>query len=137
MTKQTLQEKFDALQAIFNETAANLEAVYGALGVEAGHICEVDEALDVIESLFSTRKMEDRKYFAAKALQGLCANPSVFAQNSMNGWGLVNSTNEQLGESCAELADAALAALQPEDLSMWCAPGQSVSDMLRAAADKD
>ena len=137
MTTQTLQDKFDALQAISNETAANLEAVYGALGVDAGHICEVDEALDVIENLRSTQRMEDRKYFAAKALQGFCANPAVFAENGMSGWGLVNCTADRLGEYCAELADAALAALEPEDLSMWCAPGQSVSDMLQAAAEKD
>ena len=25
----------------------------------------------------------------------------------------------------------------PEDLSMWCAPGQSVSEMLSRAAEKD
>ena len=26
---------------------------------------------------------------------------------------------------------------EPEDLSMWCGPGQSVSSMLKNAADKD
>jgi hypothetical protein len=26
---------------------------------------------------------------------------------------------------------------EPEDLSAWCAPGQSVTEMLRLAAEKD
>jgi hypothetical protein len=26
---------------------------------------------------------------------------------------------------------------EPEDLSMWCAPGQSVMEMLEQAADRD
>ena len=31
----------------------------------------------------------------------------------------------------------ALEPCEPEDLSIWCAPGQSVSDMLARAAERD
>lgn len=51
-----------------------------------------------------------RDYFAAKALQGLCANPSVFARNGMSGWGLVNCTDKQLLQYTYMLADEALQA---------------------------
>ena len=50
-----------------------------------------------------------RDYFAAKALQGFCANPAVFAENGMSGWNLVNCTDEQLADVCGCLADAMLA----------------------------
>lgn len=52
--------------------------------------------------------MSLRDYFAAKALQGFCANPAVFASNPISGWSLVNATEEQLAEYCAKLADAML-----------------------------
>jgi hypothetical protein len=51
-----------------------------------------------------------RDYFAAKALQGFCANPAVFASNGMSGWDLVNCTEDQLAEVCNRLADAMLRA---------------------------
>lgn len=51
-----------------------------------------------------------RDYFAAKALQGFCANPAVFANNGMSGWALVNCTEEQLAQVCQRLADAMLKA---------------------------
>lgn len=51
-----------------------------------------------------------RDYYAAKALQGLCANPAVFAHNGMCGWALVNCDNDQLAHTCVELADAMLKA---------------------------
>jgi hypothetical protein len=51
-----------------------------------------------------------RDYFAAKALQGFCANPSVFASNGMTGWAIVNCTSDQLAEYCTTLADAMLKA---------------------------
>ena len=45
---------------------------------------------------------------ALAALQGFCANPSVFAPNGNTGWGLVNCTNEQLAWECWEMACALL-----------------------------
>lgn len=47
-----------------------------------------------------------RDYFAAKALQGFCANPAVFAANPNCGWGLVNMDDETLAARCRGLADA-------------------------------
>lgn len=51
-----------------------------------------------------------RDYFAAKALQGFCANPAVFSANGITGWSLVNCTDAQLADYCGCLADAMLAA---------------------------
>ncbi len=51
-----------------------------------------------------------RDYFAAKAMQGFCANPSVFAPNGRNGWTLVNCTVVQLSEVCYGMADGLLKA---------------------------
>lgn len=51
-------------------------------------------------------KLTKREEFAAKALQGFCANPAVFAANHICGWSLVNCTNEQLASLCFMLADA-------------------------------
>ena len=50
-----------------------------------------------------------RDYFAAKALQGFCSNPAVFASNHNMGWRLVNFTEQQLSAYCIFLADAMLA----------------------------
>lgn len=58
--------------------------------------------------------MTKREAFAMAALQGLCANPAVFAQNAACGWKLVNATEEQLAGYCYELADAMLAARKEE-----------------------
>lgn len=52
--------------------------------------------------------MSLRDYFAAKALQGFCANPAVFAANGMSGWSLVNCTEQQLLDYCGHLADVML-----------------------------
>lgn len=52
-----------------------------------------------------------RDYFAAKALQGFCANPAVFAANGMSGWGLVNCDPQGLSEYCGNLADAMIVEL--------------------------
>jgi hypothetical protein len=51
-----------------------------------------------------------RDYFAAKAMQGFCANPAVFAENSRTGWGLVNGDEEALAKYCYFFADAMIAA---------------------------
>ena len=57
----------------------------------------------------STEGISIRDYFAAKALQGLCANPAVFAPNGRSGWGHVNATENQLAVYCLDLADVMLA----------------------------
>jgi hypothetical protein len=53
-----------------------------------------------------------RDYFAAKVMQGFCANPAVFAANGMCGWKLVNATNENLAAYCVGMADVLLAELK-------------------------
>jgi hypothetical protein len=55
--------------------------------------------------------LSKREYFAAKAMQGFCANPAVFAPNDMHGWGLVNCNDELLADYCVGLADALVASL--------------------------
>ena len=49
-------------------------------------------------------------YFAGKALQGFCANPAVFAADSMCGWALVNTDEAWLSDYCYEIAEKMLAA---------------------------
>jgi hypothetical protein len=52
-----------------------------------------------------------RDYFAAKALQGLCANPgAAFQANDQSGWGMVNCTVYALAQTCYAIADAMLVA---------------------------
>lgn len=51
-----------------------------------------------------------RAYLAGKALQGFCANPSIFASNQQSGWDLVNCTDQQLAQACVRLADAVMHA---------------------------
>lgn len=46
-----------------------------------------------------------RDYYKAQALAGFCANPAVFAQNGMTGWGLVNCNDAGLVGYCGFLAD--------------------------------
>lgn len=56
--------------------------------------------------------MSMRAYFAAKALQGLCANPgAAFQANDRSGWGMVNCTDADVASLAVALADAMLAAL--------------------------
>jgi len=62
------------------------------------------------EPLAEFRGMTLRDYFAAKVLQGLCANNSVFAASPDCGWLLVNCTQDQLADTSYELADAMLKA---------------------------
>lgn len=50
-----------------------------------------------------------RDHVAAKVLQGFCANPAIFAANSMLGWDLVNCTYEQLCGCALAMADIYLA----------------------------
>lgn len=52
--------------------------------------------------------MSLRDYFAGKALQGLCANPAVFAANGINGWKLVNCSDADLTSYTYFLADKML-----------------------------
>ena len=64
---------------------------------------------DVVE--WSQPGMTLRDYFAAKALQGLLANPGGPIQaNPMNGWCFTNCTAEQVARVCLDVADAMLKA---------------------------
>ena len=38
-------------------------------------------------------------------MQGFCANPAIFAANALNGWGLVNTTEDDLCTYAMSLAD--------------------------------
>lgn len=49
-----------------------------------------------------------RDFFAAKIIQGFCANPAIFASNAMNGWQLVNCSEESLIKYAYRIADKAL-----------------------------
>lgn len=52
-----------------------------------------------------------RDNFAAKALQGLCANPGgPFQSNDMSGWGIVNCDLDDVATESYKLADAMLKA---------------------------
>ena len=52
-----------------------------------------------------------RDYFAAKAMQGLLANPSgAIQQNGMSGWGWCNCTVDDVAEFAWHIADAMLKA---------------------------
>ncbi|HBL4694236.1 TPA: hypothetical protein LRL12_000402 [Citrobacter freundii] len=52
-----------------------------------------------------------RDYFAAKALQGLCANPGgPFQVNDMSGWAIVNCELDDIAKESYKLADAMLKA---------------------------
>lgn len=52
-----------------------------------------------------------RDYFAARALQGLCANPGgPFQENDRCGWGIVNCTMDDIAREAYCLADAMLRA---------------------------
>jgi len=55
--------------------------------------------------------MSLRDYFAAKAMQGLCANPGgPFQRSDRCGWAITNCTTDQIAEEAYGLADAMLAA---------------------------
>lgn len=59
----------------------------------------------------SERGMTLRDYFAAKALQGVLANPGGAVQaNSACGWSLCNCTFDDVAEFSYRLADAMLKA---------------------------
>ncbi len=52
-----------------------------------------------------------RDYFAAKALQGLCANPGgPFQACDQSGWRIVNCTFDQIADEAYGMADAMLTA---------------------------
>ncbi|MDB5777550.1 MAG: hypothetical protein JWP38_3683 [Herbaspirillum sp.] len=46
-----------------------------------------------------------RDHYVGLLMQGFCANPAVFAANSMSGWALVNSTEYQLINYAQSIAD--------------------------------
>jgi len=66
-----------------------------------------DNCIDVIHGHFTRGEsgITIRDYFAAKALQGFCANPAIFAANAMNGWHLVNCKEPELCDYAYHLAD--------------------------------
>lgn len=63
------------------------------------------------EKLWSSAGMSMRDYMAAKALQGLCANPGgPFQANDMSGWAIVNCELDDIATESYKLADAMLKA---------------------------
>lgn len=55
--------------------------------------------------------MSLRDYFAANAMQGMCANPGgPFQANDRSGWGLVNCTFADVANDAYAMADAMLKA---------------------------
>lgn len=66
---------------------------------------------DNYDSKYSGPGMTLRDYFAAKALQGLCANPGgPFQVNDMSGWAIVNCELDDIAKESYKLADAMLKA---------------------------
>lgn len=62
---------------------------------------------------FRTGGMTLRDYYAAKALQGLCANPGgPFQANSASGWSMTNCSMQDIALLCHDLADAMLSQRQ-------------------------
>lgn len=55
-----------------------------------------------------------RELFAAMAMQGLLANPSIIAPNVLNGWSIVNATMSQVSNYATCWADDLIAALNQE-----------------------
>lgn len=56
-------------------------------------------------------ELDLRDYFAAKAMQGLLANPGgAIQQNGMSGWGWCNCTVDDVAEFAWHIADAMLRA---------------------------
>lgn len=74
-------------------------------------IVERDEVGHLHGFEVSSGGMTLRDYFAAKALQGLCANPGgPFQSNDMNGWATVNCDLNDIAVESYKLADAMLLA---------------------------
>ena len=70
-----------------------------------------DEAKYIAESEKALSGMTLRDYMAAKALQGLCANPGgPFQANDMSGWAIVNCELDDIATESYKLADAMLRA---------------------------
>ncbi|WP_249418465.1 hypothetical protein [Citrobacter sp. RHBSTW-00127] len=66
---------------------------------------------DNYDSKYSCPGMTLRDYMAAKALQGLCANPGgPFQANDMSGWAIVNCELDDIATESYKLADAMLKA---------------------------
>lgn len=55
-----------------------------------------EAARDKVAAIYGGMTLRD--YFAAKVMQGLCANPSVFASDCYIGVSLANGTESQLCE---------------------------------------
>ena len=72
---------------------------------------QVFQPKDVPEARRLLSGMTLRDYFAAKAMQGLCANPgAAFQANPRSGWGLVNCELENVAVLSYSIADAMLKA---------------------------
>lgn len=56
--------------------------------------------------------MTVRQVIASRALQGFCANPSIFASNGMSGWDLVNCTEDELCASALSIADTIIRQME-------------------------
>lgn len=54
--------------------------------------------------------MTTRMEVASRILAGFASNPAIFAQNGMNGWSLVNCTDDDLVGYACHLADRLEAA---------------------------
>lgn len=69
---------------------------------------------DIVERIANAAAgMSLRDYFAAKAMQGLCANPgAAFQANGLSGWGLVNTGLDEVAALSYDMADAMLKARQ-------------------------
>lgn len=62
--------------------------------------------------IYGENGMTLRDYFAAKALQGLCANPGgPFQHSPATGWGLTNCTLDDVSSLAVNLADSLIAEL--------------------------
>lgn len=60
-------------------------------------------------TMMPTTGMSVRQYFAAKVMQGFCANPAIFAANPQTGWDLVNAEEDDLVAYAFKWADRMIA----------------------------
>jgi hypothetical protein len=81
--------------------------------------CTPDQArswLEAHEIGETSRIHEDRRMFAAMAMQGLLSNPGgPYQASHQSGWHRVNCTQQQVAQECVDMADALITAL--EDLN--------------------
>lgn len=84
------------------------------LGTLSVHPMTADDEKNACVDGWGSTGITLRQHFAGLAMQGFCANPSVFAPNGMRGWGLVNTTEENLTNYALVMADALLAELSKD-----------------------